>query len=311
MASLASYVPPPGSLTNKTVLITGGSAGIGKWNVKQFALLRPRRLFVLGRNEIKTRKVIDTVCAETGFEKIHFVLCDTSSFGSVKSAANKFFELSGANPELHLLVCNAGTSFSEDERTEDGFHVLWQTNYLSHFLLTEILLPTMKKSAEKEGRVPGAVRIVNVSSIGHTFANGIEFEKTRAYPVQNPVEAMLGPYALSKFAQVVDTKLRAEELKEYGITVHSLHPGPVDTEIWGKGGVTDPETTFNIKLISEELGSLTTFYVSTSTDEDVLGHSGDYYDEGKLGTVNPKAEDKDLQIKLKETSLEQVQGWLA
>ncbi|KAI8807579.1 hypothetical protein BJ742DRAFT_812125 [Cladochytrium replicatum] len=309
MASLREYVPPSNSLTNKTVLITGGSAGIGKWNVKQFALLKPKRLFVLGRNPLKTQAVIDAVRAETGFEGIHFVVCDTSSFKSVKSAVKRFFKLTGDDPELHLLVCNAGTSVMGENKTADGYELLWQTNYLSHFLLTELLLPTIKKTAEKEGRAPGSVRVVNVSSIGHLRATGIDYEQTRNFPVYTPREAIAGPYSLSKFAQVVDTKRRAEELKEYGIMVYSLHPGPVDTEIWGKGGITDPEKQFSIKLISDELGSLTTLYLSTASDE-VLSHSGSYYDQGQLADGNPKAEEKNLQIELKEKSLEQVKDWL-
>ncbi|KAI8799493.1 hypothetical protein BJ742DRAFT_860792 [Cladochytrium replicatum] len=316
MASFLSFIPPSNSLANKTVIITGASAGIGKWNVKQFALLKPKKLFVLGRNATKTQAVIDAVRKDTGFDAIQFIQCDNASLTSVKNAANKFFELSGEDPELHLLVCNAGTSVGpnipHEKPTEDGFELLWQSNYLSHFLLTELLLPTLKRTAEKERRAPGSVRIVNVSSMSHLnfTMDDIDIDLTKSYPVKDAMEASSqGPYGLSKFAQVADSKRLAQELSEYGIKVYSLHPGLVATEIWEKSGIDDP-AALNIPLITEEQGSLTTLYVATSSDDLVLSNSGNYFDDGRLGEVNPRADRKELQIKLKEKSLEQVKSFL-
>ncbi|KAI8803249.1 hypothetical protein BJ742DRAFT_857722 [Cladochytrium replicatum] len=305
MAILESYQPPATSLTDKTVLITGGSSGIGKWNVKQFAKLKPKRLFVLGRNAAKTEDVIASARAESGFDEIQFIHCDTASIKSVQSAAEQFLAQSGG--ELHLLVCNAGTALFGVEPTDDGFELLWQANYLSHFLLTELLLPTLKKTAEKEGKVPGCVRVVNVSSIAHrNVVSDIDYDRSRSFPTKSPIETIKGPYGLSKFAQVVDAKSRAEELKEFGIMVYSLHPGTVATEIWEKGGVRDPESEMQIELISEERGSLTTLYVSTSSDDLVLSNSGGYFDGGQLGVVNPLVDREDIQAEIINSSMGHV-----
>ncbi|KAI8808329.1 hypothetical protein BJ742DRAFT_893865 [Cladochytrium replicatum] len=303
MSILQSYVPPSDSLANKTVLITGGSSGIGKWNVKQFAQLRRKRLFVLGRNAAKTNEVIDAVRKETGFDGMFFVQCDNANLASVRHAVKTFLEVCGDDPALHLLVCNAGTALSQETPTEDGFEVIWQSNYLSHFLLIELLLPTLKKTAEKEGWTPGAVRILNVSSIWHRAFKDIDFNLTRRFKTSTPVDAVRR--ALRPF-KVIDTKRRARELQRYGINVYSLHPGAVATEIFDKAGISGAEAELYGKFLTEEEGSLTTLYVSTSDDELVVGNSGAYFDEGWLGLANRSTERKDLQHKLKEKSFEDV-----
>ncbi|KAI8811355.1 hypothetical protein BJ742DRAFT_139107 [Cladochytrium replicatum] len=307
-----NYVAAEGLLVGKTVIITGGSGGIGKINVRQFAALGAKNLYVFARNLSKTETILEEIRKETGNSNIHAVQCNNVSLASVRSAAKTFFELSAKNgeaePVLHLLVCNAGTAASEG-LTENGFESVWQANYLSHFLLTELLLPTLKRTAEKEGRKPGCVRIVNVSSKASLSPAAINMEwvKTSKAGLWH-----LSEYGHSKLAQVIESVSRAEELKEFGIGVYSLHPGVVATGIWGKAGVPwIVDLGFKLFFLTEEQGSLTTLYCSTSTESDVVENSGRYFDDCKSARLNPIAENSQLQTDLKCTSYEWVKQYLS
>ncbi|KAI8811815.1 hypothetical protein BJ742DRAFT_795606 [Cladochytrium replicatum] len=307
-----NFVAPEGSLVRKTVIITGGSGGIGKVNVRQFAALGAKNLYVFARNLSKTEAILEEIRKETGNSNIYAVQCNNVSLESVKTAAKTFLDLSAKNgeaePVLHLLVCNAGTAAS-DGLTENEFESIWQANYLSHFLLTELLLPTLKRTAEKEGRKPGCVRIVNVSSRASLSPSAISFEEVKTARSRF---SHIKEYGHSKLAQVIETMSRADELKEFGIGVYSLHPGVVATGIWGKAGVPwIVDRAFKLFFLTEEQGSLTTLYCSTSTESDVVTNSGKYFDDCKSAPHNPVAENKQLQADLKRTSYEWVKQYLS
>lgn len=102
--------------------------------------------------------------------------------------------------------------------TADGIEMQLGVNHMGHFLLTNLLLDTIKSSAP--------AKIVNVSSIAHTRGkiNVADLNSTEKY---EPGDA----YAQSKLANILFTKELAKKLKETGVTVNAVHPGLVDTEI--------------------------------------------------------------------------------
>ncbi|KAI8813995.1 hypothetical protein BJ742DRAFT_766996 [Cladochytrium replicatum] len=120
---------------------------------------------------------------------------------------------------------------------------------LSWSLLADRDLPSKIKRLRRREFVSREMRIVNGSSIGHTYANGIGFEKNaESIRFKTPLKRRwnLKLFECSHrssfdplLGKLFDTKLRAETLKDYDIMVYSLHAGP---EIYWKGGVTDPET---------------------------------------------------------------------
>lgn len=123
-----------------------------------------------------------------------------SSFKSVRDFAKQFNE---TEKRLDVLVNNAGGA-TNYRFTEDGFIETYQMNYLSHFLLTLLLLEKLMESAPS--------RIINVSSIMHSFANAkLKFENFAKYPKSeyNPSKA----YNQSKLAQVLFTKELSHHLK--------------------------------------------------------------------------------------------------
>lgn len=163
---------------------------------------------------------------------IDLLQMDLMDLASVVAAAKHFLALETV---LHGLVNNAGIMATPFEKTKDGYEAQWQTNYLSHWVLTEHLLPLMLRTAKT--LPPGSVRIVNLTSSGHLSApkGGINFEDLS---LKNS-----GPwprYGQSKLANILHTKTLH---KAYGpgspsaqngegeIWVSSVHPGIVETNL--------------------------------------------------------------------------------
>ena len=153
---------------------------------------------------------------------------------SVVSAAKLFLSLETA---LHGLINNAGIMATPFEMTKDGHEAQWQTNYLSHWVLTELLLPVMLRTSVNKSLPPGSVRIVNLTSSGHLGApkGGINFD--------DPSLKESGPwhrYGQSKLANILHTMTLN---KKYGpnspsalngggeIWVSCVHPGLVETNL--------------------------------------------------------------------------------
>ena len=165
-------------------------------------------------------------------KNIDLLQMDLMDLTSVVAAARRFLTLETA---LHGLVNNAGIMATPSEITKDGHEAQWQTNYLSHWVLTEQLLPLMLRTAKT--RSPGSVRIVNLTSSGHLGApkGGINFNDLSLKDGSTWTR-----YGQSKLANVLHTKTLH---KMYGpsspsarkgegeIWLSSVHPGMVETNI--------------------------------------------------------------------------------
>lgn len=115
--------------------------------------------------------------------------------------------------QLHILINNAGVmAIPERQITKDGFEMQIGTNHLGHFLLTNLLLDTIKASAP--------ARIINVSSLAHTFGkiNCDDIQSEKSY-------ARWTAYGQSKLANILFSRELAKRLKGTNVNVNSLHPG--------------------------------------------------------------------------------------
>ena len=149
-------------------------------------------------------------------ENVMFRQLDLASCTSVRSFATRVLT---EEDEIHILINNAGVMMTPYQLTEDGFETQFGVNHLGHFLLTLLLLERIKKSAPS--------RIINVSSYAHVFGK-LDFEdmmwaKTR-------YNSMLA-YGRSKLANVMFSRELAKRLVGSGVTVCSLHPGTIRTEL--------------------------------------------------------------------------------
>lgn len=204
---------PAGALRGRSVAITGANSGIGAAAAEQFAALGARVHMVvrdLDRGEDARARISEI----TGSDELHLHRCDLSSLTSVREFAA---ELATETDELHALVHNAGVMTAGRSRSKDGYELTLATHVLGPLLLTESLRPLL--SAGRPSRV------VFVSS-GGMYTERLDVEDLEL--THRPFNGT-SFYAHAKRVQVIlasqlDARLHAE-----GISVHSMHPGWVDT----------------------------------------------------------------------------------
>ncbi|KAJ3256154.1 hypothetical protein HK103_005723 [Boothiomyces macroporosus] len=281
---------PTTDLTGKIVLVTGGSAGVGKAACFEFARLNCT-LIIASRNKEKTQAVIDQIIQQTGNEKVEFIPLVLDDLSSVKRAAELFLE---KYQQLDILVNNAGSSMIPG-LTKDGFEYSFGVNYLGPFLFTELLLPTLQNT-------PGC-RVVNVSSLMHTQGRVVWEDDT----IRKPDTSFLriGAYAHSKLANVLHARKLSQLLKNG--SAYSLHPGAVATDIY------NPLPSFltaigKLFFLTEEQGAMTTLYCAL--EEGLEDKSGLYFDDCKVAKHNELVNDQEVVDNLYRISRELVSQYL-
>ncbi|XP_063321987.1 dehydrogenase/reductase SDR family member on chromosome X isoform X4 [Pelmatolapia mariae] len=151
-----------------------------------------------------------------------FVFVDMTSLKSVRHFVRLFRD---RGLPLHVLVNNAGTMMVPERQTEDGFEYHLGLNYLSHFLLTNLLLDLLKRSGK-----PGCCsRIINMSSATH-YAGVVDMEDLN----RRIQYSSHGAYSQSKLALVLFTYYLQEQLtaSSCSVTVNAVDPGMVDTALY-------------------------------------------------------------------------------
>jgi dehydrogenase/reductase SDR family protein 13 len=267
---MVSYAGRIGDLVDRTFLVTGANSGIGRETALELAR-RGARVFVAGRSEHKTRPVLDAIVAQTSNSALEFLFLDLGDLASVRDCASEFLR-TGA--PLHGLINNAGLA-GQRGMTESGFELAFGTNYVGPFLLTGLLLDRLRDSSP--------ARIVNVSSIGHYRATGIDYEAVR-----QSTRSLTGlpEYAVSKLGNVLHAQELARRLQRDAVTTYSLHPGAIATDVWRR--VPWPvRPLIKRKMRSPTEGAKTTLYCATS--EEVVAESGYYYDACRRKEPNPVA----------------------
>jgi dehydrogenase/reductase SDR family protein 13 len=249
-----------GDLDGRRFLVTGANTGIGRETALALAS-RGARVIVASRSEQKTRPVIDEIVAAAGSSAVEFLPLDLGDLASVRACADEFRRMGEA---LHCLINNAGLAGGRG-MTASGFELAFGTNYVGPFLLTALLLDRLRESSP--------ARIVNVSSIGHYQAKGIDYEAAR-----KRTKSLTGfpEYCVSKLANVLHAQELARRLDGTGVTTYSLHPGGVATDVWRRiPWPIRPLMTRN--MLSPAEGAQTSLYCATSPE--VAADSGQYYDE--------------------------------
>jgi len=203
----------------KIVLITGANSGLGFRLAKELNE-RGAKVYMLCRDKVRGLEAIAEL-ARMGCDasRLKLKLCDLASFDSIRDFAEKF---DNEEDRLDILINNAAVWPVQFQKTNDGFEMAWQCNYLGHFLLTDLLLPKLKNSPE--------ARIVQVSAKLHLYADSVD-EK-----VVNSPDLFKGQmaYNRSKCAQVMHARhltlvLRATDSSH--VTINSCHPGVILTHL--------------------------------------------------------------------------------
>jgi NAD(P)-dependent dehydrogenase (short-subunit alcohol dehydrogenase family) len=280
------------NMKGKRVLITGATNGIGKQAA--LALLKlGADVVIVGRDEIKTRKVSIDLRVLSGSSRIDMLVADLSSMDEVRRIAAEF---RAKYDHLDVLLNNAGAVFADYQRSADGYEMTFALNHISYFLLTHLLLDMLKKTAKEQGEA----RIVNVSSSAHRKAT-LRLDNLR----DASGHSFMNSYGASKLMNVQFTYALARRLEGTTVTVNAVHPGLVST---GFGRNTGPVWSGLIKIaqklfaISPQKGAETLVYLAASPE--VAGISGKYWHAKKQKRSSDNSYDKEQQQRLWDYSAE-------
>lgn len=190
------------SQRGKCVAITGTSSGLGYWAAIATAKKGASCVIMLNRNSSKLAKALDDVKQEAApGVSIFSVLFDLQDLSTVRDASAQVNEIAQKFGGIDVLALNAGIMAQPDVRTVDGFDVTMQTNHLSHFLLTKMLMPSLLAAASSRGEV----RIVTQSSLarGGDPANMQYYLKSPAGSLGGDSRYGMERYHQSKLANIV------------------------------------------------------------------------------------------------------------
>lgn len=203
----------PERMDGRRVVITGATSGLGLEASRQLSALGAE-LVLVGRNQAKLAAAADDIAATQGCAPVQTELADLESMRDVHALAKR---LCSVRRPIHVLINNAGALFATRSATDDGNERCLAINLLAPYLLTQRLIPALRRSAPS--------RIINVSS------GGMYTQPLRIDDLQSARGRYDGAraYARAKRALVALTQSWAEELSGDGVVVHAMHPGWADT----------------------------------------------------------------------------------
>ncbi|KAI0513795.1 hypothetical protein KFK09_009825 [Dendrobium nobile] len=287
--------------SGRTAVITGASSGIGTETARVLAL-RGVHVILGVRNVSAGNNVKEIILKEIPTAKVDVLELDLNSMASVKKFAADFNSL---NLPLNILINNAGVAMSSFMLSQDGIEMNFATNHIGHFLLTNLLLENMKATASKSG-LEGRIVIVSSAAYRISYREGIRFDKI------NEKSGYFGfaAYGQSKLANIFHAQELSDRLKEEGvaITVNSLHPGGIYTNIWRHHSFLNGiAAAFGFLLLKNvHQGAATTCYVALHPQ--LKGVSGKYFEDCNSAKLNTIATDREMAKKLWDFSVSIING---
>lgn len=259
-------------MSGRVVIITGANSGIGKATAVDLTR-RGARVIMACRDLKRGEAALNSIIKETGSSNVILKHLDLASMKSIRAFAK---EINTNEPDLHVLINNAGViGTPKRQETEDGLELTMAVNHFGHFLLTNLLLDLLKKSAPS--------RIVVVSSIAHhNFVETLSpfrFDNMHSETFYRNMEA----YGQSKLANILFTRELARRINGSGVTANSLHPGISYTGLFSPSrqqGMPEKLGNFimgasSIFFKTAEQGAQTSIHLAVS--EEVEGTSGRYF----------------------------------
>lgn len=278
------------NMNGKICLVTGATNGIGKATALALAQMGAT-VVIVGRNPAKCAAVVDEIRHISGNDAVEALVGDLSIMAEVRHVADQF---KAKYPQLHVLVNNAGGAFWKREVTSEGFEKTFALNHLNYFLLTNLLLDTLKASAP--------ARIVNVSSDAHKGAH-LDFDDLQTEKGSFGLNA----YGRSKLANVMFSYELARRLSGTAVTCNVLHPGLVRTGFANNLGAI-PAAFFGFFMrfvaLTPEQGAQTSVYLATSPD--VENVTGKYWEKSQSIQSGQASYDEATWTRLWEVSEQMI-----
>ena len=268
--------PVPSPRPARVAVVTGATSGIGKEVARRLAGAGFMTV-VVGRGAQRVAAVAAELATSTGSPRVDSVAVpDLSDRAEMKRLAS---ELAARYPEIHLLVNNAGAYFSHREPTADGLERTFALNVLAPFVLTSLLLDSLRAGAPS--------RVVQVASAAH-LGHHVPFDDLQSTRQYNGFEV----YGRSKLELILLTREFARRLAGTGIVVNAVHPGFIRS---GFGDNNTGGAGFGVKIAkflfarSVEYGRRNVVFVAT---DPVAGQvSGEYFSRQKVARTSKDAAD--------------------
>ena len=269
------------TMRGKTAMVTGASTGIGKETARALARMGARVVMV-SRDRARGEAALAELSAESG--QVELMLADLASQREVRRLAREF---EAGHDRLEVLINNAGGTFHERGSTEDGVERTFALNHLAPFLLTNLLLDVLKKSAP--------ARVVNVASGAHAMGR-IDFEDLRGERRYSPSRA----YAQAKLANVMFTYELARRLEGTGVTANAVHPGFVSTGFHDRNrGLARLVVDHVIRptvMVPPDKGAETVVYLASCPE--VEGATGGYFAKKEPKASSKRSKDREAARRL-------------
>lgn len=256
---------------NKLAIITGANSGLGFETAK--ALLENSfDLVLIVRSQDKSDSTKNELLRLYPKGKIDFEITDLSDLNSVKKVAEN---IKRKYTSIDRLINNAGYSADTIEFIEAGYEKSFVANHLGHFLLTNILLDSLK--ASKDGR------IINVSSAAHGLG-----KFSRMFLKNNTNLSLFQSYADGKLANVFFTKGLKKRIEGSNVLTFSLHPGVVSTNFGSNysGFFKFMISAMKPFMISPETGAQTSIFLAITKRENIKKYNGEYFAKSKVKSTN-------------------------
>jgi len=256
----------------KTIVVTGGTSGIGEVAAIRLAE-QGARIVLVARDKARADATLAKLKRANPAATHTVHLADLSSIAEMKRVGS---EIAAAEPAIDVLINNAGAVFTTRQESVDGLEMTFAVNHMAYFVVTNVLLPNLKAGA----------RIVSTASTAHG-AGKIDFDDLQLRKSYSTFRA----YGTSKLMNILFTRELSKRLAGTGVTANSLHPGGVATR-FGSNNSGLMAVVFKIAIsiagISPEEGAKTIIYLASSTA--VEGKSGGYYYKNKPATPTAAAQ---------------------
>jgi NAD(P)-dependent dehydrogenase (short-subunit alcohol dehydrogenase family) len=276
--------------TNRLVVISGATSGIGYYTARKYAS-KGARLLCINRNPEKSEALKKEIESEFKIS-CEYLIADLSNLQDIKSVAEK---LSNLDSPIDVIIHNAGVHLTKREVTSEGIEKVFMVQYLASFVINYILMDKLK-SQER-------ARVIMVNSEGHRFAawglrlDDLNWEKRRYSGLKS--------YGSAKLAQLLSMIVFDEKFQDSKVSINAMHPGAVKTDTGQENGALYRWYKKNIldkTLKSPEISAEALYYLGVAQEIEEV--SGKFFNLTTQEEPTPPALDKEVAYMLWEKSLD-------
>ncbi|MFD1067154.1 SDR family oxidoreductase [Oceanobacillus locisalsi] len=273
-------------MERKTALITGGNSGIGYATAAELAR-QNYQLILVCRNGEKGEEARQKIINSTGNKDVDLRIADLSSQQDIRELAE---QVQKHYTTLDVLINNAGGVFGQYQVNKDGFEMTFAVNYLAPFLLTHLLLDTLKASHP--------ARIINIASV----VQDKHFHPEDAVHQTSSDYAGMQAYKTAKTAVLMMTYYMSKRLENNGVTINALHPGFIYTPQATRLAPKWLRPVMKLFSKNPEQGAAIPIYLATS--DEVADTTGAFFKDNKIEQTSPITYNEDLQKDLYTKSMQ-------